>query len=154
MWNCIWFIMAFWTLIKDSKCKKYFYQHRYSLSQSAFSIAVIIPLGYKLLCSISFSNIPCEDRYFNLFSGDVHKSWKSNNCLRFLVGRFGGQLVLIIKEIIHLRTVVWTLKVLLWAPVKVWFYSVQGSYFILSRMGNKMIYQLNDSWKHHENPLG
>ena len=28
--------------------------------------------------------------------------------------------------LIHLRTGVWTLKVLLWAPVKVWFYSVQG----------------------------
>lgn len=46
--------------------------------------------------------------------------------------------------LIHLRTVVWTLKALLWAPVIVWFYSLQGSYFILSRMGNKIIYQLDD----------
>ena len=57
--------------------------------------------------------------------------------------------------LIYLGTAEWTLRgVLQWAPVKVWFYSVQGSYFILSRMGNKMIYQLDDSWKHHENPLG
>ena len=60
--------------------------------------------------------------------------------LRYLVGRLGGQLFLIIQEIAFTST----LKVLLWTPVKVWFYSVQGSYFILSRMGNKMIYQLDD----------
>ena len=69
-----------------------------------------------------------------------------------MVGRFGGQLFSRMISLIHLWTAVWKLKVLLWAPVKVWFYSVQGSYFILSRMGNKMIYQLDDllkktSWK-------
>ena len=69
-----------------------------------------------------------------------------------MVGRFGGQLFSRMILLIHLWTAVWKLKVLLWAPVKVWFYSVQGSYFILSRMGNKMIYQLDDlikktSWK-------
>ena len=72
VWNWIWFIMAFWTLIKDSKYKKYFDQHRYSLSRSAFSIQGIIPHGYKPLRSISASKTPCEDVYFNLFSGDVH----------------------------------------------------------------------------------
>ena len=67
MWNWIWFIMAFWTLIKDSKYKKYFGQHRYSLSRSAFSILVIIPLGYKPLRSISSSKTPCEDGYTSTY---------------------------------------------------------------------------------------
>ena len=75
VWNWIWFIMAFWTLIKDNKCKKYFDYYRYSLSRSAFSIQGLIPHGYKPLGSISSSKTPCEYVYFNLFSGDVHKRW-------------------------------------------------------------------------------